>query len=34
LKLPSGITLLNPEEPLFEITDAAVELNMELRIEK
>ena len=34
LKLPSGIELLNPEEPLFEITDAAVELNMELRIEK
>jgi len=34
LKLPSGITLLNPEEPLFEITDAAVELNMELRVEK
>lgn len=34
LKLPSGITLLNPEEPLFEITDAAVEINMELRIEK
>lgn len=34
LKLPSWITLLNPEEPLFEITDAVVELNMELRIEK
>ena len=34
LKLPSGITLLNPDEPLFEITDAAVEINMELRIEK
>ena len=34
LKLPSWITLLNPEEPLFEITDAAVEVNMELRIEK
>jgi len=34
LKLPSGITLLNPEAPLFEITDAAVEINMELRIEK
>jgi DNA-directed RNA polymerase alpha subunit len=26
--------LLNPEEPLFEITDAATEINMELRIEK
>lgn len=34
LKLPSGITLLNPEESLFEITDSAVELNIELRIEK
>ena len=34
LKLPSWITLLNPEEPLFEITDAATEINMELRIEK
>ena len=34
LKLPSWITLLNPEESLFEITDAATELNMELRIEK
>ena len=34
LKLPSWITLLNPEETLFEITDAAVELNMELRVEK
>lgn len=34
LKLPSWITLLNPEELLFEITDSAVELNMELRIEK
>ena len=34
LKLPSGIILLNPEEPLFEITDAATEINMELRIEK
>ena len=34
LKLPSWITLLNPEEPLFEITDSAVELNMEVRIEK
>ena len=34
LKLPSWITLLNPEESLFEITDAAVELNMELRVEK
>lgn len=34
LKLPSGITLLNPEAPLFEITDAAVEINMELRVEK
>jgi DNA-directed RNA polymerase alpha subunit len=32
--LPSWITLLNPQEPLFEITDAAVEINMELRIEK
>ena len=34
LKLPSWITLLNPEEILFEITDSAVELNLELRIEK
>ena len=34
LKLPSWITLLNPEEPLFEITDAATEINMELRVEK
>ena len=34
LKLPSWITLLNPEETLFEITDAATEINMELRIEK
>ena len=34
LKLPSWITLLNPDEPLFEITDAATEINMELRIEK
>ena len=34
LKLPSGITLLNPEAPLFEITDAAVELNIEIRVEK
>ena len=34
LKLPSWITLLNSEEPLFEITDAATEINMELRIEK
>lgn len=34
LKLPSWITLLNPEESLFEITDAATEINMELRIEK
>ncbi|MDR2189959.1 MAG: hypothetical protein LBP53_01925 [Candidatus Peribacteria bacterium] len=34
LKLPSGIELLNPEEFLFEITDAAVEINMEIRIEK
>lgn len=34
LKLPSWITLLNPDEPLFEITDSAVEVNMELRIEK
>lgn len=34
LKLPSGITLLNPDETLFEITDSAVELNIELRIEK
>ena len=34
LKLPSWITLLNPEEPLFEITDAATEISMELRVEK
>lgn len=34
LKLPSGIELLNPEEFLFEITDAAVEINMDIRIEK
>ena len=34
LKLPSWITLLNPGELLFEITDSAVELNMELRVEK
>lgn len=34
LKLPSGITLLNPDTHLFEITDSAVELNMEIRIEK
>ncbi|MDR0282677.1 MAG: hypothetical protein LBI53_05270 [Candidatus Peribacteria bacterium] len=34
LKLPAGITLLNPEEILFEITDASVELNMDIRIEK
>lgn len=34
LKLPSWITLLNPEEILFEITDSAVELNLELRVEK
>ncbi|MDR0369922.1 MAG: hypothetical protein LBH96_05480 [Candidatus Peribacteria bacterium] len=34
LKLPAGITLLNPEEFLFEITDASVEINMDIRIEK
>jgi DNA-directed RNA polymerase subunit alpha len=34
LKLPSGIELLNPEEFLFEITDASVEVNMDIRIEK
>jgi DNA-directed RNA polymerase subunit alpha len=34
LKLPAGITLLNPEEFLFEITDSAVEINMDIRIEK
>lgn len=34
LKLPSWIKLLNPEEPLFEITDSAVELNIEIRVEK
>ena len=34
LKFPSGIELLNPEEPLFEITDGSLELNIELRIEK
>jgi DNA-directed RNA polymerase subunit alpha len=34
LKLHAGIQLLNPEEFLFEITDAAVEINMEMRIEK
>ncbi|MDR0650573.1 MAG: hypothetical protein LBG59_04125 [Candidatus Peribacteria bacterium] len=34
LKLPSGIELLNPEEFLFEITDAAVEINMDIRVEK
>jgi DNA-directed RNA polymerase subunit alpha len=34
LKLPAGIELLNPEEFLFEITDAAVEINMDIRIEK
>lgn len=34
LKLPSGIEILNPEQYLFEITDAGVEVNMEIRIEK
>ena len=34
LDLPSGIHLLNPEETLFEITDSATEVNMEIRIEK
>jgi len=34
LKLPAGIELLNPEEFLFEITDASVEVNMDIRIEK
>lgn len=34
LKLPTGIELLNPEEFLFEITDASVEINIDLRIEK
>ena len=34
LKLPAGITLLNTDEILFEITDASVELNMDIRIEK
>ncbi len=34
LKLPSWVKLLNPEESLFEITDSAVELNIELRVEK
>jgi DNA-directed RNA polymerase subunit alpha len=34
LKLPTGIELLNTDEFLFEITDASVEVNMDLRIEK
>lgn len=34
LKLPSWVELLNPDEFLFEITDASVEVNMEIRIEK
>ncbi len=34
LKLPAGITLLNTDEVLFEITDASVEINMDIRIEK
>ena len=34
LKLPSGIELLNPDEFLFEVTDASVEINMDIRIEK
>lgn len=34
LKLPAGIELLNPEEFLFEITDASTEVNMDIRIEK
>ncbi|MDD2536977.1 MAG: DNA-directed RNA polymerase subunit alpha C-terminal domain-containing protein [Candidatus Absconditabacteria bacterium] len=34
LKLPAGIELLNPEEFLFEITDASVEVNMDIRVEK
>lgn len=34
LKLSAGIELLNPEEFLFEITDASVEVNMDIRVEK
>ena len=34
LKLPTGIELLNADEFLFEITDASVEVNIDLRIEK
>jgi DNA-directed RNA polymerase subunit alpha len=34
LKFPSGITLLNPEVYLIEITDPSVELVFDLRIEK
>ena len=34
LKLPTGIELLNTDEFLFEITDASVEVNIDLRIEK
>lgn len=34
LKLPSGVELLSEEQYLFEITDASLELNIDLRIEK
>lgn len=34
LKFPAGVELLNPEEFLFEITDNATEMNMDIRIEK
>lgn len=34
LRFPAGIEVLNPDEFLFEITDASTEINMELRIEK
>jgi len=34
LKLPSGVTLLNQEVNLLEISDASVELIIERRLEK
>lgn len=34
LKLPSGVTLLNPETSLLEISDSSVELIIEWRLEK
>ena len=34
LKLPSGVTLINQDVPLFELSDASIELIIDVRLEK